>query len=111
MANRHRGEIPLEIGGRRLSLRLTLGGLAELEDAMGAGDLAGLAERFAAGRLGARDIIGLLRIGLHGAGHRLPDADIAALGLEDGLGPVIEAIASLLVVTFGGESEDPGTNP
>jgi hypothetical protein len=72
---------------------------------MGAGDLAGLAERFGAGRLGARDIIGLLRIGLHGAGHQLSDADIAALGLQDGLGPVIGAIAALLVATFGDEGE------
>jgi hypothetical protein len=105
MANRHRGEIPLQIGGRRLGLRLTLGGLAELEDAMDAGDLAGLAERFSAGRLRARDVIGLLRIGLDGAGHQLSDADIAALGLDHGLVPVIEAIAAMLVTTFGDQGE------
>jgi hypothetical protein len=47
MANTHRGEVPLTIGGRSLTLKLTLGGLAELEHALGAGDLAGLGERLA----------------------------------------------------------------
>jgi len=36
MANRHRGEIEAEIGGVRRRLVLTLGALAELEDAFGA---------------------------------------------------------------------------
>ena len=39
MANRHRGEIEAEIGGARRRLVLTLGALAELEDAFGAEDL------------------------------------------------------------------------
>ena len=38
MANRHRGEIEAEIGGVRRRLVLTLGALAELEDAFGADD-------------------------------------------------------------------------
>ena len=36
MANRHRGEIEADIGGTRRRLVLTLGALAELEDAFGA---------------------------------------------------------------------------
>jgi hypothetical protein len=49
MANRHRGEIEAEIGGVRRRLVLTLGALAELEDAFGADDLVALTERFGAG--------------------------------------------------------------
>ncbi|MFD0934127.1 GTA-gp10 family protein, partial [Methylobacterium trifolii] len=55
MANRRRGEVPLDLGGERYTLCLTLGALAELEDALRAGDLAGLADRFSDGRLAARD--------------------------------------------------------
>ncbi len=53
MANRHRGEIEAEIGGSTRTLVLTLGALAELEDAFGADDLGALTERFASGRLKA----------------------------------------------------------
>ena len=45
MANRIRGEVPLELAGQRYTLCLTLGALAELEGALKAGDLVGLAER------------------------------------------------------------------
>ena len=53
MTNRRRGEVALELGGQRYTLCLTLGALAELEDAFGVADLAALGERFAAGRLSA----------------------------------------------------------
>ena len=42
MANRHRGEIVADIGGARRRLVLTLGALAELEDAFGTEDLLAL---------------------------------------------------------------------
>ncbi len=44
MANTYRGEIAAEIGGKRRTLVLTLGALAELESAFGASDLMALAE-------------------------------------------------------------------
>ena len=50
MPNRYRGAIVAEFGGRRRTLVLTLGALAELEAAFGADDLAALAERFGSGR-------------------------------------------------------------
>lgn len=106
MANQRRGEAPLEIGGRRLALKLTLGGLAELEDLFGAGSLAALGERFGQGTLSSRELIGILRIGLHGAGHRLSDEEIEALTLDGGLQPVVTALARMFVLTFG-EPEGP----
>jgi hypothetical protein len=105
MANRHRGEIPLHIAGRSLSLKLTLGGLAELEDALGAGDLVGLGERLGSGRLSADDLVGILRIGLSGAGHGVTEAEIRAWSIEGGLGPIIGAVAALFAETFGGEAQ------
>ena len=71
MPNIHRGEIAAEIGGETRVLCLTLGALAELEARLGAGDLAGLAERFGEGRISARDLTAILGAGLRGA------ADIA----------------------------------
>ena len=112
MANRHRGDVPLELGGQRLSLRLTLGGLAELEDALGVGDLAALGARLGSGLLSARDVLLILRVGLHGAGHGLTDQDIAALPLAGQFESMLGAVVALLSGTLGlpdhaGESPPP----
>lgn len=108
MPNARRGEVALEIGGERYTLCLTLGALAELEDAFGVEDLATLGERFATGRLSARDLLKLLAAGLRGGGHALTDQDVASLPLEGGLEPVAQALADLLVAAFGGT---PGGGP
>ncbi len=60
MTNRHRGEVSLTLGAERFALRLSLQALAEIEAALGAGDLQGLSERFASGRIAARDLVALL---------------------------------------------------
>ncbi len=73
MANRHRGEIEADLGGKRRTLVLTLGALAELESAFGADDLVALAERFGAGRLSARDLVRIISAGLRGAGESISD--------------------------------------
>lgn len=108
MANRRRGEVPLTLGTERYTLCLTLGALAELEDALGAGDLAGLAERFSQSRLRGRDLIALLGAALRGGGQDLDDAAVARLPLAGGLEPVAAALAAVLAATFG---EEPGGEP
>ncbi len=108
MANRHRGEVGVDWGGRRYTLCLTLGALAELEDAFGAADLAALGERLAGGRLSARDLIAIIRIALRAGGHPLTDAEIAALPVNGGIEPYAEAVAALFEAAFGaGRSETP----
>ena len=57
MPNIQRGEIAAIIGGEERVLCLTLGALAELEARLMTGDLVGLSERFAGGRVSARDLI------------------------------------------------------
>lgn len=101
MANRRRGEVPLTLGSERYTLCLTLGALAELEDALQAGDLAGLAERFDGGRLAARDVIALLGAALRGGGHPLDDEAVARLPLDGGLAAVTAALGEALVAAFG----------
>ncbi len=107
MPNRRRGEVALELAGRRYALCLTLGALAELEDAFGAADLTALAERFASARLSARDLLKILAVALRGGGNALSDAEVAALPLEGGLDGIVEAIGDLFALAFGDAPENP----
>jgi hypothetical protein len=111
MANPRRGEVAAEIGGRRLTLCLTLGALAELEAAFGVDDLQALGERFAAGQLASRDLVRLLGAGVRGGGTALSDDEIAALPLEGGLPAVAAAVAEMLALAFGTGAEAPSPRP
>jgi len=101
MANRYRGEIDAEIGGARRRLVLTLGALAELEDAFGADDLVALAERFGSGRLKARDLIRIIAAGLRGAGEGVSDDEVAAMEVDGGAQGYVRIAADLMNATFG----------
>ena len=106
MPNRRRGEVGLDVAGERYTLCLTLGALAELEDAFGVDDLQALGARFSGGSLSSRDLIKLLGVALRGGGHDLRDSDVAALPLERGIEPVVQALTDCLRLTFG-EAENP----
>ncbi|MEG9884631.1 MAG: gene transfer agent family protein [Hyphomicrobiales bacterium] len=100
MANRYRGEIEAEMDGRRWTLCLTLGALAELEDAYGGADLMALAERFENGRLRASDAVRIIAAGLRGAGHDVGDDAVAAFRVADGAAGYVSIVARLLRATF-----------
>jgi len=104
MPNRHRGEIEADIGGARHKLVLTLGALAELEAAFGAGDLVALAERFGSGRLSARDLTHVIGAGLRGAGENITDDEVAAMTVNDGATGYVRIAAELIAMTFGGDA-------
>lgn len=106
MPNRRRGEVAVTIGGERYGLCLTLGALAELETAFGVDDLAALGERFAQGRLGARDCVRLLGAALRGGGQLLDDDAVAALPIGS-LSELIGVLADLLALTFGEAAPNP----
>lgn len=111
MANRYRGEIDAEMGGAKRRLVLTLGALAELEAAFGADDLAALAERFGAGRLGARDLLRVIGAGLRGAGESVSDDEVARMSVPDGAAGYVRIAADLLEATFGGDPSAPPRPP
>ena len=90
-----------DIGGARRRLVLTLGALAELEDAFGADDLVALTERFASGRLKARDLTRIIGAGLRGAGAPLTDDDVAVMAVEGGAQGYVRIAAELIRATFG----------
>jgi hypothetical protein len=107
MANRRRGEIAAVLAGRPRRLCLTLGALAELEDAYRAEDLTALVARFASGRLAARDLVRLLEAGLKGAGETVAPGEVAALGAEEGLATLAAIAGDLLAVTFAADPPGP----
>lgn len=108
MINRHRGETALMVEGEALPMRLTLGALAELEHAFSVDSLPALGERFAGGRLSARDVTRILAAGLRGAGSGVSEAEVAALAFDGGLNGAITAAIRLLDATFG---EPAGESP
>lgn len=102
MANRHRGEIEAVLGGERRTLVLTLGALAELEDAFGGEDMLALAARFETGRISARDAIRVIGAGLRGAGAQATDEEVMQMSAEGGAAGYVAIVADLLTATFGG---------
>ena len=104
MANRYRGEIAAEIGGARRTLVLTLGALAELETALGADDLIALSERFASGRLKARDLIAVLGAGLRGGGLPVSDNEVVRMAVPEGATGYVRIAVELIAATFGGDA-------
>ena len=113
MANARRGEINAEFGGRTLSLCLTLGALAELEQSFGAEDIVALIKRLESGHLAARDLIRIIGAGVRGGGTDLSDDEVAGLKLPEGVPGYVRIAAELLAVTFGVEAppDGPPANP
>ena len=101
MANRRRGDVEAMFDGQAFTLRLTLGALAELEDAFGVSDLVGLAERFETGRLSARDLLRIIGAGMRGGGAQMPDDDVSRLACDGGLPGYVAIAAALLEAAFG----------
>ena len=100
MANRHRGEIEAELGGQKYTLVLTLGALAEIEDAYGGEDMIAITERFESGRIKASDAIKVIGAGLRGAGATLSNEDVARLSVAGGAAGFLRIVADLLKATF-----------
>ena len=101
MANPYRGEVPYEFDGETYALRLTLGSLAHLEDALGADGLLILGERLGEGRMAARDICLVLSAGFTGLGRPVTAEMLASAISASDLERAAVAAATLLSVTFG----------
>jgi hypothetical protein len=108
MANRHRGEITAELGGQTYVLCLTLGALAEIEDAYGGEDMIAIAERFEKGRIGAKDAIRLIGAGLRGAGNTIADDEVARMPADGGAAGYLAIVVDLLQATFASPGLSPG---
>ena len=103
-ANARRGEVGALLDGRPYTLCLTLGALAELEEGFGTPDLPALAKRLSQG-LSSRDVMLILRAGLRGGGHAVPDDAIEGLRTDGGAAGLVRLCADLLAATFEGTRE------
>lgn len=112
MANRHRGEISAILDGREWTLCLTLGALAELEDAFGATDMGALLKRFSVSALSARDAAKIIAAGLKGGGNSVSSADVVQMQAEGGATGFARIVSELLAATFGESKPEQSTaNP
>lgn len=97
MANPWAGEVEIVLDGEPHQMRLTLGALAELEEALGEASLVDLIARFEGGAVSSRDVLRLIVAGLRGGGWRGRMEDL--LAVEIGGGPLEGArLAGLLLV-------------
>src|SRR5690606_32522687 len=80
---------------------------AELESTFGDEDMLALAERFARGRLSARDAVRIIGAGLRGAGHQFTDDAVARMRAEGGAAGFVDIISRLLTATFGTADDTP----
>jgi hypothetical protein len=102
MANPMRGEVDLVIDGQPRVARLTLGALAELEQALSTPSLMDLAERFESGRFSSQDVIAVLVAGLRGCGWSGQAVDLMAADIEGGPVGAARSAAHLLALAFRG---------
>lgn len=97
MANPWAGEVEVIVDGVPVAAKLTLGALAELEGALEAGSLIGLAERFEGGGYRARDVLTVLAAGLRAGGW---DGDLSRAEIAGGPMAAARAAAELLARAF-----------
>ena len=97
----------MTIGGERHVLKLTLGALAELEEALGTGSLVELAERFEGGRVSVRDVLAVLVAGLRGGGWRGQAKDLMQADIEGGPLAAAKVAGDLLIRAFAFPADTP----
>lgn len=100
MANPWAGEVELVIDGQPRVLKLTLGALAELEDALQTGSLVELVERFESGACSSRDVLALVVAGLRGGGAIVTAGDLLGADIVGGPVAAARAAAELLARAF-----------
>jgi hypothetical protein len=101
MANAHRGEVDATLDGTVYRLCLTLGSLAELEQAFGNDDMLMLAARFTSGRVSAADATRIIGAGLRGGGHDISDDAVTRMQSPMGVPGFLDIVIRLLTATFG----------
>jgi Phage tail tube protein, GTA-gp10 len=100
MANPWAGEVAIWLDGQRHVAKLTLGALAELEEALETGTLLDLVERFEAARFSTRDVLALIVAGLRGGGWQGSTADLRTVEIGGGPVEAARAAAELLARAF-----------
>jgi hypothetical protein len=111
MANKARGEVPLELGGETYVLVPSFGAVCEIEDKIGT-NLFHLGRRLALSEISARDLLDFAHACVSQAGGKLDKARLGELIVEAGTHSVIAALTEFCAnYAFGGreEKKDPAT--
>ena len=110
MENPYAGEVALSVNGEVHITKLTLGSLAELENALPAGSFVDLVERFESGAYSPRDVLALIVAGLRGGGWRGKTADLLDANIGHGPGDAAKYAGLLLARAFSVTPIHPGEN-
>ena len=105
VANRHRGDVEIELAGRRFLLRPTFAAIAEIEERSGQGLIA-LARRLAAGDIRITDVATIVTAGLRAAGEPAKRETVGEMVLDSGLGALAPAVGAFLRVAISGSISD-----
>lgn len=100
VANRRRGEVVANIDDQPRILCLTLGALAELEDAFNVSNLSDLGDYFSQGKFSSEDLVHIIGAGLRGGGNLYADEDVRSMSLDGGALGLARIAADLLTATF-----------
>lgn len=102
--NLHRGEIRASIDGQNYVLKLTLGALAEIEQAL-ALDLLEISERFESGQISAGDCLSILGAAFRAGGQDLSDQDVAGMTFDKGPTEAFSLVTQLFISAFPPQHE------
>ena len=109
VANPHRGEVKIELGGKAYVMRPTFGAIAEIESRTGIG-IADLAERAVRGRIKMTEMAAVVTSGLVAAGEPAVYEKVGQMIFDQGMltvaAPVVEFLGQAVT---GGQS--PGEAP
>lgn len=100
MANPWAGEVAVWLDSQRHVAKLTLGALAELEEALGAISLIDLVERFEGRRFSTRDVLAVLVAGLRGGGWAGSAEELRRVEVRGGAVEAARVAAELLARAF-----------
>lgn len=100
MANPWSGEVEVVLDGRPYRARLTLGALAELEQALGEPSLVALVERFETRRFSGGDVLALLQAALAAGGNPVKADALHRAEFDGGPMTAARAAAELLARAF-----------
>ena len=106
MVNPKRGEVEVHLGTKTIKLCLTFGALVSLEHTLQLHSISELATRISSGRVSANDLLAILLAGLEGSGDQMKADELKALALKDNWPLLIDAVARLLIATFGESAAD-----
>jgi hypothetical protein len=102
-ANLHRGEVPLTLGGRALTLRPSFAALVAIERGTGLG-LMQLAYRLGCGAI--EHLPAIICEGARAAGETIETAEIEAAIEAEGMLPALRAAGALLANALGGGTSE-----